>query len=808
MKIVAGVAAILAVCGVTAGAATTALAQPASSSRGLTIPAGPLGAALNQFARNAGVVVTYDPALVSGKTTRGVSAAADATPAQTLDRLLRDAGLRAQADGAGGFVIAPAAAAGPIAAQRRRASEPSRPAPAAPDDLSELVVTASRTGSQLDSLPLTVSVVDQATLTRQLRQNRNILTSLEAAVPGLSIQNADDRTACGSRIRGRQASFQVNGVPVNEDIRQGSCTGPFTVAPFAVERVEVVRGGSALYGAGAPGGIINLVTRRAKSEALEIDLTAQTGFNTAKTRDTFTSDLYAGMGRRVGAFDYYVGAGYTDGGRQRDPDGRPVPSADFNAVDLIGAFGLSLPGDSSLRLTTTFHNEDVGQHFAPDGAAYADTGVGRVVAVRSHPQIGQARDRNFTIAAAYANPALLGHRADVSVFYQKQTIRQRDNFYAAGFGDSYFASDRGNDRLGLRSTLVRSYDVAGGVLKTSYGADYSRNSFYRFTVDPLNSGKILNFLSPQVVLRTYAAFGQGEFALGAVTISGGVRQEWYRGDVTAKGYMAGVPGASVPGAIGKSDLTLLNLGAIWRLTDATQAYASFSQGAALSQLGRAARNLKNPGVVTPQPATSDQYEAGLRGATASLRYGAAVYYSRSALGAELTADPNCAGQVVCPLIPLRAPQRFHGVEANLDWTATPQLTLGGVLTWQRGKIYDADLKRFIEYSSNVAVPLRVTARADWRPLEPLSVGLQLTHYGAASYFSAAEQGLGLFNTRAVTVASGSVRYDLGATELYLTADNLLNARYLSPLSQAGGPGSFYYYRAQGRRLTVGASARF
>ncbi|MFX5522041.1 TonB-dependent receptor plug domain-containing protein, partial [Acinetobacter baumannii] len=83
-------------------------------------------------------------------------------------------------------------------------------------------------------------------------------------MPGLSIQAPEDRSSCGSQIRGRTASFQINGVPVNEDLRPGSCTSPFALSPCAVESVEVVRGGTALYGAGAPGGIINLQTRRAK----------------------------------------------------------------------------------------------------------------------------------------------------------------------------------------------------------------------------------------------------------------------------------------------------------------------------------------------------------------------------------------------------------------------------------------------------------------------------------------------------------------------------------------------------------------
>jgi outer membrane receptor protein involved in Fe transport len=103
----------------------------------------------------------------------------------------------------------------------------------------EIVVTATRSNSAIEDLPISVSVVSQEQVVSQLRQNRNVLSGLEFIVPGLSVQNSEDRSSCASAIRGRAASFQINGVPVNEDLRPGSCTGPFALSPFAIERVEV-----------------------------------------------------------------------------------------------------------------------------------------------------------------------------------------------------------------------------------------------------------------------------------------------------------------------------------------------------------------------------------------------------------------------------------------------------------------------------------------------------------------------------------------------------------------------------------------
>lgn len=672
----------------------------------------------------------------------------------------------------------------------------------------EIIVTATRSGSPLEELPVSVSVADEEAIAEQLRQNRNILSGLEAIVPGLNVQPSESRGSCLTRVRGRAVSFQLNGVPVNEDLRQGSCTGPFTISPFALERIEVVRGGTALYGAGAPGGIVNLITKRGRTKDVAVDAAAQTSFNTERADDTWTTDLYAGAGQRRGSFDYYVAAAYTDGGRVRDAVGDPLLSGAYDAVDLLGSFGLELGGSSELRLVTTFHDEDVGRQFYPSGALIPGADIAQVVEVTPNPQVDQGRDRNVTATLGYSNRDVLGHALMLSLFYQDQSIKQRDNFFDATSGDSFFSSNRRNERFGFRSAAVRDYALGDRLaLKTSYGFDYTRNALYRFVVDP--NERVTSVLSPEIVLRTYAPFAQAELSFGLLTFTGGARHEWYRGEITDREFRPGLPGAGVPGDTGKSELTLFNLGAVYRLTPDVQLYAGFSQGAELSQLGRAARNIRNPANLTPEPATSDQYEMGVRGRLGPVRFGAAAYYSESDSAALLQADPSCAGiSPICPLIPLRSPQRFHGAEAEATWKVVPEVELSGVFTLQRGKVFDDDRGQYVNYATDVVVPLRITARADWTPTVRSGLGLQVTHYGASSFFSPAEEGLGLVDTDAVTLVSVNARYSIGPAELYVAADNLLNESYISPDNQAGGSGSFFYYRGAGRRITLGVAARF
>lgn len=686
-----------------------------------------------------------------------------------------------------------------------------QPAPAVEDSGAEeegsrrpIIVTATRSGTALENLPVSVSVLDDEDLQDQVELNRNIVSALEFAVPGLSV-TGPDRAACSVQVRSRQVAFQINGVPVNEDLRQGSCTGPFTITPFAIERVEVVRGGTALYGSGSPGGIINLITRRGNSPELQIDAVAQTSFNTNDADRTFTTDLYAGLGQQVGNFDYYVGLGYTDGGLERDASGRPAVSRAFEAFDAVTSLGLRL-GDGELRFTGTYHDEDAGREFSADGTFIPGTDFGNVVPITPHPFLDQAGDRNVTASLSYRHPALLAHDVTLSLFYQDQEIIQRDNFFSAADGDFFFASNRENSRFGIRSTFVRSYDIGAAGLKTSYGLDYTRNDFQRFIVDPANDDEITGYITPAFFLRTLALFGQLELQWGRMTLTGGLRHEWYSGAIEEEGFDPTLSRAATPGDFADSELSLWNAGAVYRLAGDIQLYASFSQGAELSQLGRAARGATDPSLISNAPATSDQYEAGVRGTWGPVRFGLAAYYAESDSSSQIQPDPSCAGQPICPLIPLRIPERAHGLEADAEWRLTDDFSLSGVFTLQRGQVLDPDTGEFIDFSTERAVPLRITVRADWQPIEPVDLGLQLSHFGSSSYFSPNEEAIGFVDTEAYTLLSASAGYDFGPARVYLAADNLLDESYVNPFVQVRG--FFTNFLAPGRRVTLGIRGRF
>ena len=138
----------------------------------------------------------------------------------------------------------------------------------AEDPLEELtiVVTASRIPQELLDVPVSVDVLDGSTLVQAGVQTLGEALRLAA---GISVRQTGARSGIEQMsIRGSSAEqvlVLVDGMPVASP--QGSLN--LALVPIAqVERIEVVKGpGSALYGANAVGGVVNIITRPASEFA-------------------------------------------------------------------------------------------------------------------------------------------------------------------------------------------------------------------------------------------------------------------------------------------------------------------------------------------------------------------------------------------------------------------------------------------------------------------------------------------------------------------------------------------------------------
>ncbi|HEU4698556.1 MAG TPA: TonB-dependent receptor plug domain-containing protein, partial [Gemmatimonadales bacterium] len=125
----------------------------------------------------------------------------------------------------------------------------------APVRLDEVVVTATRSATAVSELPAAVSVIDREEIAAQSAVGVGVGDMLGKTVPGLGA-GAQSMSTYGQSLRGRSVTVLVDGVPLST-VRNVS-RDLASIDPSVVERIEVVRGASAVYGDGATGGVINV----------------------------------------------------------------------------------------------------------------------------------------------------------------------------------------------------------------------------------------------------------------------------------------------------------------------------------------------------------------------------------------------------------------------------------------------------------------------------------------------------------------------------------------------------------------------
>lgn len=666
-------------------------------------------------------------------------------------------------------------------------------------ELDAITVTGSRVPRALSDVATSVSSLGEAAIRDQFSVSTNVLESLDALVPGLTVSQEEFRSGCSTNVRGRQAQFLVNGVPTNDNLRRSSCSSLFSVSPFALEQVEVLRGATALFGAGAPGGAINLITRQGRSEQLELDLVTQTSINPHEADGSSESNLYAGGGRDAGPYDYYLGLGVQDYGVRRNPDGGILPGEEFRSWSLNASVGWDIGDTGTLRLTGLHYIRNPDEVYGTDFTQVSGELLSgsAFVAMPPNPYAHQAQTEQTVLAASYESADFLGHGLYVSAYYHDERLIQR----AADFFDGevyYFDSDAENERLGLRTTLNKELALGTGQLDLAYGIDLLRQRYYRPQVDPA-SNEVIGFIAPEVLLNSAALFLQPQYRTGDWLFTGGVRHERFDGEVGSAGYDPGIPRAATPGETPEFSLTLWNAGVVYDVNPDMQWYAGFSQGAEISEFGRAARGAADPRLINLDGATSDQYEIGLRGGQGDIDFSFAAFYSESDKAASLQADPSCAGQPICPLIPLRLEQQIHGLEATLDWRISERTSLGGILTWQDGE-FNAPGEVAVPFGTETLSPPRSVVYLGLEPVAGWKNRLQASYAASWDQYDAAQEAQGYRDSQGVFLVDLTTSYPVGPGTLSLGVSNLFNEEYVNVTNQASG--DFFYYLSEGTRVAL------
>jgi iron complex outermembrane receptor protein len=371
-----------------------AVPAAANAQRSYQIPAGALADALTQFARSAGVILSFDPALVRGRHSEGLDGAYSVSAG--FSRLLSGSGLQARAQSGNAWTLVPASSfeggTTTLAPVTVSGMSDSALAPTV-GYVAKASASATKTDTPLIETPQSVSVVTREQITEQGAQTLNQVLRYTAGVA------TETRGATATRldqfsVRGFSASTYLDGLRVF-----GGRDALPQVDAYRLERVDVLKGpASVMYGQGGPGGVVNQVSKRPLEETLR-EVEVQVG-NYDYRRANFD---FGGPLDDEGKYLYrLVGSGYLSDGQVKDTKER--------RYFVAPAFTWKPNGDTTLTVLTNFQRDpDMGSYgsvssmrtlqSAPDGirlpADYYDGDANFEESDRKSYSLGYVLDHRF-----------------------------------------------------------------------------------------------------------------------------------------------------------------------------------------------------------------------------------------------------------------------------------------------------------------------------------------------------------------------------------------------------------------------------
>ncbi len=753
--------------------------QQTGDLRTFDIPAQPLAAALAGFGRQSGLHVSADAALIDRAASPGVNGRLTSTEA--LSRLLAGTKLSFRMTGANTAILiadpTPAPADGAIG-------------------LGPVTVLGSRAPNvPMSNVPSTITFVDRDRIDKETPTAPRIENVLSRTVPGFNPTNQGVR-----QIRGRTAQVFVNGVPVNEQLRASSGSDLNLLPVDHLDTIEVARGANSAFGFGSPGGIIALSTPRARSETLTFNTKLRTSFNTSHPGGSFQHGFYQSAAQIIGRFDFHLGASLILDGLNYDADGKRAYDLNSPALFSMGketlynfdtSLGYKFNDVARIRLTATAGRANVDRNYDSDfNGTYR-----RSQSTLAYTPAGNRNYRSFyTTNLSFEHDDILGSALKVEAFASRvRSVQFTDT------GTDLERDQQTNQYRGVRLSITTPLDAWWKGASVTYGFDIQRNRYYRPNISQ-TTRQIVSLFSPNVTLDSYAPYLQAQASFGDLRFNVGVRHEFYRGRVKSGTSTSG-EGDIVGGDIRNFGLTLFNAGVVYTIGPKREIYASFSQGAEITQLGRAARDAGAASRVDPQPAKSNQYEIGVRQYGRDVNFSLAAFFTESDLMSSLECrDPDA------PCIPLREPRRFWGVEATADWTINDQWSVAAAASWQDGirkpegatkwrRIGSRDVPPF---QGNLSVDYK--PRAWWRNTATLEYRAGRHPFGASTEF---EEG----RVSPVLLVHLAAAFDVGPGTLQIGIQNLFNRKYFSIPSEANNAG-FSWIPDQGRRISLAYSMKW
>jgi iron complex outermembrane receptor protein len=329
-------------------------------------------------------------------------------------------------------------------------------------ELEEIIVTGTMIEDPLKTVPRNVTVITRHDIEKAPSKDITDLLSREANVNLRSLFGNEKRSGVDVRGMGDTASsnviVMVDGVKLNAP----DLSGPdLSAIPLnEVERIEIMRGaGSVLYGDGAVGGVINIITKKGKGKPVTDLSTSYGSYNTLDMGASFRkTEEKTGFGLLA---DYHNSEGYRDNGFYKREDASITVDRDITDNTCL-SFTLA-PHKDSYGLPGPVSKEDA---FSRENRVMTD-----------YPEdSGENTDIRF----------LAGLDTSIGSFgflQAKAGYHFRDDFYVMGYTPLLTREEQTDhideDTLSINLKFSAEYELFDRLQKLQCGIDYSTTQYAR-----------------------------------------------------------------------------------------------------------------------------------------------------------------------------------------------------------------------------------------------------------------------------------------------------------------------------------------
>ncbi len=674
------------------------------------------------------------------------------------------------------------------------------------ENLREVTITSNRRTETLDEVPSSVSVISSREI-ENLAQTSNSIADILAEVPGLAL-STNQTSSVGQTLRGRNMLVLIDGIPQSTPLRSGG-RDINTIDPNTIERIEVIKGATAIYGNGSDGGIVNYITKKpGRSGKLESTTQINTEGSLVDIDHTVGSKISQSFSGKTGRLGYVASGSFRQTGIFRDANGLVMSptygQGETNQYNLFGKMNYTLSPAQDLELMYNYFSSNQNTEYINQPGVYGESPAIGIIGDMLGVDQGNRHNHNAQlIYNAYRLPGDSDFRLNLYLQDFETVYGFTDAFYnpvlALEGGQSFLESNKKGARFNFKTPYSLGQDLTGDVL---YGVDILNDKTSQSLVD----GRAW---VPEMDMTNFAPYVQLKTMYRDFVLKAGLRFENINIEVkdfqTIVRYPVGSDtpngGVAVDGGKLKYDATTFNAGIRYNSWNIFKPFVSFSQSFSIADLGRTLRSATGNTLsqIATQAVIANNYEAGFNSRFGQTSLSGAYFISTSSLGATYV-EVNGIFQIA------RQPEKVTGFELALDTKLLRNLYLGSSISYTEGKLDSENNGNYDTYMNGDRIPpVKTVTYLEYKIDGFWNARLSHIYSGNRKKFDALPTGgyaYGKGPVNSFNLVNFNTYYQLTKnTKLGLGIQNLLNEDHYNLNSQWGAREE-NYFKGNGTRFNL------